>query len=404
MFYQNEVDFLRAVFKKCRVKTCLIEQGQWDYVQKQCVEEVFENYAFFQKSLHHVLDEHLYMLADPYDRGYAILRLPNAEKETILCIGPFLRRAISKQQLLDFAEEHGISEQKHSYLIEYYNALPILGEESELLVMLNAFCERIWGTPSFEVVDCMEVASLADAPFSKTMSNVELNDTLLNKKSAETRYAFENELIRAVTLGQTHMETRFREVLLQEFYEKRADDSLRNAKNYAITMNTLFRKGAEQGGVHPIYLDQVSLEFAVGVERLNSTMDASDLMVNMFRTYCRLVRKHTLQAFPLVVQTTIMLIDADLSADISPKQLAASQGISLGYLSTVFKKATGQTISEYVCRRRVEYAEYLLTTTSLQIQTIALHCGVMDAQYFSKLFKKVTGKTPLQYRKSPRKI
>ena len=142
MFYQNELDFLRAVFKKCRVKTCLIEQGRWDYVQKQCVEEVFENYAFFQKSLHHVLDEHLYMLADPYDRGYAILRLPNAEKETILCIGPFLRRAISKQQLLDFAGEHGISEQKHSYLIEYYNALPILGEESELLVMLNASARR----------------------------------------------------------------------------------------------------------------------------------------------------------------------------------------------------------------------------------------------------------------------
>ena len=40
----------------------------------------------------------------------------------------------------------------------------------------------------------------------------------------------------------------------------------------------------------------------------------------------------------------------------------------------------------------------LLRTTKLQIQTIAQHCGIMDVHYFSRIFKKVTGQTPKEYR------
>ena len=96
------------------------------------------------------------------------------------------------------------------------------------------------------------------------------------------------------------------------------------------------------------------------------------------------------------------MIDTDLSADLSLSALAEHQGISLGYLSTVFKKETGKTISEYVREKRINHAIHLLGTTHLQVQTVALHCGIMDVQYFSKIFKKQTGKTPKEYRESMR--
>lgn len=50
----------------------------------------------------------------------------------------------------------------------------------------------------------------------------------------------------------------------------------------------------------------------------------------------------------------------------------------------------------------MNHAMHLLTTTGLQIQTVALHCGVMDVQYFSKMFKRQTGMTPREYRESMR--
>lgn len=74
--------------------------------------------------------------------------------------------------------------------------------------------------------------------------------------------------------------------------------------------------------------------------------------------------------------------------------------MSAGYLSTVFSKETGKTVTEYIREKRMKHAAFLLSTTHLQIQTVALHCGIMDVQYFSKTFKKFMGKTPKEYRES----
>ena len=123
----------------------------------------------------------------------------------------------------------------------------------------------------------------------------------------------------------------------------------------------------------------------------------------MFRRYCRLVRKHSVKDYSRVVRETILLIDSDLAADLTLSSLAANQKISAGYLSTVFKKETGKTVSEFIRDKRIKHAAHLLLTTHLQIQTIALHCGIMDVQYFSKIFKKQTGKTPKEYRESMKK-
>ena len=80
------------------------------------------------------------------------------------------------------------------------------------------------------------------------------------------------------------------------------------------------------------------------------------------------------------------------------EELARLQGISPSYLSTLFKKETGKTLTDYVQQRRVGYARQLLASTKLQVQTIAQYCGIPDVNYFSKTFKKYAGMTPMEYR------
>ena len=182
--------------------------------------------------------------------------------------------------------------------------------------------------------------------------------------------------------------------------EMRGSSPLRSAKNYSIIMNTLLRKAAENGGVHPVYLDRISSDFARKIEEISVLSAFPALMNEMFRSYCRLVRKHSIRRYSPAVQKAILLIDSDLSAPLTLSTIAAAQGLSEGYLATIFKKETEKTVSEYVREKRMKHAAHLLTTTKLQIQTIALHCGIMDVQYFSKLFKKHTGKTPKEYRET----
>ena len=226
----------------------------------------------------------------------------------------------------------------------------------------------------------------------------EAEELLREMKRMEQRYAFENELCRAVEEGRLHMEERLLGAFSATLFERRTPDLLRNAQNYGIIMNTLLRKSAERGGVHPVELDRISSSFAAAIEALPSLDKVEELMTDMFRTYCHLVRDHSTAGLPAAVQATVLRIHADLAADLSAGALAEAQGVTTAYLSAAFRRATGVTLSEYVRLRRMKHAAHLLAHTSLQIQTVALHCGILDLRYFSRLFKEQYGLTPSQYR------
>ena len=405
MPYRNELSFLCDIFQKNHVQTTMAEPKEL----LQAISPYTAEYAVGGASMSIEMPEELrhrvlYRLTDRYDCAYRLLLLPGSSPISTLCVGPFLPSSINDQICLEIGERNRLSPQKQRYLPEYYAGLPVMAEGSQLSGVLDTFCERIWGTPSFEVQD-VSLKTLPGQPlFSRSMQNATPEDTMARMRAMERRYAFENDMIRAVTLGLSHMDLRFESAFSDHFFEKRVSDPLRNAKNYGVIMNTLLRKAAEQGGVHPLYLDQISSVFAVRIEEMTSLSDNASLMLEMFRAYCRLVRKHSMRNFSSVVQKLILTVDADLSADLSPGRLAASQGLSLGYLSSLFKRETGKTLTEYIRERRMEYASYLLTATNLQVQTVALHCGIMDVQYFSKMFKKYAGKTPMEHRMAHRSI
>ena len=396
MEYQQELNFLREVFKKSYVNTYIIEESDEKIKRKQ--EDLFDSQTLFNRVVEEIQPGKLYKFTNQFKLSYRFLLLPNTQKKTALCIGPFLNEQVSVQSLLEMGENYQIPPHRIQYIKEFYSSLPVLGENSHLLIMLYYFCEIIFQTPAYITEDYNGENAVLFTPLVKSMVNVD-EDSVIDKQALERRYAFENELIRTVALGKPLYETLTSSLSTEEFFENRSNNPIQNAKNYTIILNTLLRKGAEQGGVHPVYINQMSSDFALKIENLSSSSGAIKLMNEMFVSYCRLVRKHNLKKYPLVVQKTILKIDEDLSAPLTSKLLAEEQGVSLGYLSSVFKKETGKTISEFVCIRRMEYAEHLLNTTNLQVQTIALHCGIMDVQYFSKQFKKYKGKTPSQFRK-----
>ena len=163
-------------------------------------------------------------------------------------------------------------------------------------------------------------------------------------------------------------------------------------------MNTLMRKAAEKGRVHPIHLDRLSSGFARRIEALRTINDVSDFMLEMMRAYCRLVKQHSMKNYSPLVQRTMIRVESDLTGDLSLSTVAAKNNVSPGYLSGLFKKESGQTFTAYVNGRRIHRAKHLLRTTNLQVQTIAQHCGILDFHYFCRVFKSAVGVTPTEYR------
>ncbi|WP_203227598.1 response regulator [Calorimonas adulescens] len=70
------------------------------------------------------------------------------------------------------------------------------------------------------------------------------------------------------------------------------------------------------------------------------------------------------------------------------------------YLSFVFKQVTGENFTDFLTRYRVEKAKRLLMDKRIKIYTVSLEVGYSDPKYFSKVFKKITGYTPAEFREA----
>ena len=78
--------------------------------------------------------------------------------------------------------------------------------------------------------------------------------------------------------------------------------------------------------------------------------------------------------------------------------IAQHVNISPAYLSTLFKKVSGQSISDTIAALRIESACRYLSSTNLSLKEISSKCGYANQYYFSNSFKKRLGVSPSVYR------
>lgn len=96
---------------------------------------------------------------------------------------------------------------------------------------------------------------------------------------------------------------------------------------------------------------------------------------------------------------TIHYIRNNYSQQITLKMISDNTSLSPNYLSNLFKKELHVSLFEYLNRYRIEKAIELLMTTNAKTYEVAYAVGFSDESYFSKTFKKYTGKRPNDYKK-----
>ena len=96
-------------------------------------------------------------------------------------------------------------------------------------------------------------------------------------------------------------------------------------------------------------------------------------------------------------------LDSHLSEDLSRADLSRIFFLNPDYITKLFKEETGDGIKNYVMKRRIENARNLLEQTDLPVGSIADSVGYGNYSYFTRLFKKETGLTPVEYRANIKK-
>lgn len=404
MNYDKELSFFQMLLKNFHINSCIINDGDTEYrLADQGFRDFLglsENYNQFFCTAHETIKENsIYKITDEFNCTYIFAVLPETENKSMFIAGPYVESGMTQQRLIAMFESYDIAPSLLSQIEKYYTSIPSITDKTTILSLFNSFGELVWGNLDNFSFDELNM-NLAGKPFPEVVTSLSdrVDDALLAMKMLETRYEGERKLMQAVSKGMAHKADQIISSSSELVLEMRVPDPVRNMKNYVIITNVLLRKAAEQGGVHPFYIDGISSGFAKRLEQIKNVEEGIAMQHEMVYAYSNLVKNHSMKNFSLLVQKVITLIDSDLTADLSLSTQANLLNVNASYLSALFKKETGSTLTEYVSKKRVEHASFLLASTSLQIQAIAQACGIYDVNYFTKMFKKITGKTPKEYR------
>jgi two-component system response regulator YesN len=108
---------------------------------------------------------------------------------------------------------------------------------------------------------------------------------------------------------------------------------------------------------------------------------------------------HTVDESQTVVEKVKRYIAQHINEDISREDIANHVNLNPDYLTRLFKKEAGLTISEYVLQVRMDMAKEMLAKTDLPVGSIAAAVGFNNFSHFSKMFKKATAVNPQDYRR-----
>ena len=100
------------------------------------------------------------------------------------------------------------------------------------------------------------------------------------------------------------------------------------------------------------------------------------------------------------IRSSIDYINRHLTDELTLNELAKKADFSPNYFSYIFKKTAGVSLWDYITSKRVEMAMAMLSeSTERNMLDIAIDCGFNNTANFNKMFRKVTGLTPSQFRR-----
>ncbi|MEN6449746.1 MAG: AraC family transcriptional regulator [Thermoguttaceae bacterium] len=105
------------------------------------------------------------------------------------------------------------------------------------------------------------------------------------------------------------------------------------------------------------------------------------------------------QSVPAAVVETIRYIERHYASPIAIPRLARRIGVCTESLARMFKKHQGETVGRFIAKVRVREAAHLLAHTDARIEEIAGRTGFPNRAYLSRVFRRVTGQPPAQFRR-----
>lgn len=184
-----------------------------------------------------------------------------------------------------------------------------------------------------------------------------------------------------------------------------AKDDLRNAKNLAIVNITLSCRAAIRGGIMPEISFSLSDTLIQKVEECNNIDTIHELMTALKYQYAYMVSEmKSTQENSSARQENYHVgrcknyITSHLHGKLSLSRISEELSLNPSYLSALFRRCEGITISEYIRKQKLNLVQNLLIYSDFSYSEIASYLGFASQSHMGKQFKSMTGMTLREYR------
>lgn len=143
-----------------------------------------------------------------------------------------------------------------------------------------------------------------------------------------------------------------------------------------------------------------SKKMAVKILSLNTGEELDNWLINYFQLMRTLIQKKQVDNNVILAENAKKLVEEHFrEPDLSVESICKELHVSSSYFSKIFKQETETTFLNYLISRRMEEAKMLLKMTDYKSHVIGTMVGYPEPNYFSYVFKKHCGISPVKYRK-----
>lgn len=245
----------------------------------------------------------------------------------------------------------------------------------------------------------------------------------LNVSYNDAMYLLEHEKENIHEIIQSY-KSESRVSMFQQIYVELKNVMMANVGNsdYVLKVFETFQKATESYNLSNAYVRRCCFEIAsvLYFSYISDSGEATDSKINALlqsllhegrEEACEITKNYIIQLFSKeelniheIVAKAKKYIDELLAEELSVANIAADLYITPNYFSRLFKKVCGEGCNEYIVRKRIDRAKFLLETSNMKTGKIAIMVGYRDTNYFSLAFKKHTGMSPTKYRENVRGI
>lgn len=175
-------------------------------------------------------------------------------------------------------------------------------------------------------------------------------------------------------------------------------------KSLALELVVMMTRAAVQAGGDPAKILGLNFQSLTALARVGDQEALAPWLCAMLEQLIDAIQANVRRPNSVQLARGLEYIQEHLADDLTRDEVARAAGLSPSHFSHLMRAKTGWSFTGLLARLRVDHACHLLAHTDTGLVQIALGCGFGDQSYFSRVFRRHTGRTPGDYRRSHRSV